>query len=238
MVPSLSLLYLPNTFFIIMTIFIRTAQCFTGWSVKHLPSMEEPSASAHTLLWTCLCLVHTESQGRFFDAFCGTCILRFPAKVKRWSKTYFCSFHPLEDFPWDISSTVTEMCMYQRKMRCCLLHVSWMCDSRYTPVLVPDVVFSVFWSHPEGRSEINIAITETGDRAGWHHAVIPANFATHSLFYFLLSSVCLSLFVSFTSSSPIITRMSWLWGVLWVLAAALGHHLEASGCSVSFSSGT
>lgn len=198
MVPSLSLLYLPNTFFIIMTIFTRTAQCFTGWSVKHLPSMEEPSASAHTLLWTCLCLVHTESQGRFFDAFCGTCILRFPAKVKRWSKTYFCSFHPLEDFPWDISSTVTEMCMYQRKMRCCLLHVSWMCDSRYTPVLVPDVVFSVFWSHPEGRSEINIAITlrlvtELGDIMQSYLQIL---LLTLCFISFFLLFVCLSLSLS------------------------------------------
>lgn len=105
--------------------------------------------------------------------------------------------------------------------------------------LVPGLVFWIFWSHPEGRNKINIAITlRLVDRAGWQHVAVPANSVTHSLLSFLLSSVCLSLFVSFTSSSHIITRMSWLWVALWGSAAALGHHLEASGCSVSFFSGT
>lgn len=63
---------------------------------------------------------------------------------------------------------------------------------------VPDVAFSVFWSHPEGRSEINIAITlrlvtELGDIMQSYLQIL---LLTLCFLSFFLLFVCLSLSLS------------------------------------------
>lgn len=166
------------------------------------------------------------------------CVLRFPAKVKEMEWNLLMLPPPSGGF---------SMRHFFQWQKCVCFKGKWGAAAfMFLECVIPGICLSCARSclvnilKPSRREQQDkhSCNSETGNRAGWHHAVIPANFVTHSLFSFLLSAVCLSLFVSFTSSSPIITRMSWLWGVLWVLAAALGHHLEASGCSVSFSSGT
>ena len=64
--------------------------------------------------------------------------------------------------------------------------------------LVPGLVFWIFWSHPEGRSKINIAIalrlvTELGDSM-WPYLLILL--LTLCFLYFFLLFVCLSLSLS------------------------------------------